>query len=91
MAEGSTFLWFPWTLLELTRLSFDDGLTTEEREAANQLRFDILNANAAELGNYTESGNLTYQFAENLFLRLGISQVDAGWEIINEIRIVICP
>ncbi len=79
MAEGSTFLWFPWTLLELSRLSFDQSLPVEDREAATGLRLDILNANADALGNYTESGNLTYQFAENLFCVSGyINAVQAG-------------
>jgi len=67
MAEGSTFLWFPWTLLELTRLSLDDGLSPDEREAASRLRREILNTNFASLESYVESANLTYQFAENLF------------------------
>ncbi len=67
MAEGSTFLWFPWTLLELAQLSFDEGLSPEERETATGLRNQILNANAELLGSYVESGTFTYQFAENLF------------------------
>ena len=67
MAEGSTFLWFPWTLLELTQLSLDQGLSADERTAASQLRLEILNTNAEDLGNYVEGSNLTYIFAENLF------------------------
>lgn len=67
MAEGSTFLWFPWTMLALSHLSADEGLSVEEREAAAKLRRDILQTNAALLENYVESGNLTYQYAENLF------------------------
>ena len=67
MAEGSTFLWFPWTLLELTQLSQDQSLSENERHAATQLRREILNANAERLESYVEAGNLTYALAENLF------------------------
>ena len=67
MAEGSTFLWFPWTLLELTQLSSDESLTAAERNAASQLRHEILNTNFARLETYVESANLMYFMAENLF------------------------
>src|SRR5262249_6144611 len=67
MAEGSTFLWFPWTLAELTQLANDDGLTANERASAAQLRREILNSNFDKLDSYVEAGNLTYIFAENLF------------------------
>lgn len=67
MTEGSTFLWFPWTLLELTQLATDNGLSAEERKAAAQLRVEILNANADRLESYVETANLTYVLAENLF------------------------
>jgi len=66
LAEGSTFLWFPWTLAELTRLSSDDGLSEEDRKAATQLRHDILDANADKLENYVETANLMYVLGENL-------------------------
>jgi hypothetical protein len=66
LAEGSTFLWFPWTLAELSQLSVDQGLTQGEREAAAQLRLDIFNANADKLENYVESANLMYVLGENL-------------------------
>jgi serine/threonine protein kinase len=33
MAEGSTFLWFPWTLAELSQLTRDDSLPAEQRSA----------------------------------------------------------
>jgi class 3 adenylate cyclase len=67
LAEGSTFLWFPWTLLELTQLSSDQALSADERKAATQLRLDILNKNADKLENYVESANLMYVLGENLF------------------------
>ena len=66
-AEGSTFLWFPWTLVELSRLSADTSLSEEERKAAAQLRAGILNANSECLGNFVETANLIYVMAENLF------------------------
>jgi class 3 adenylate cyclase len=67
LAEGSTFLWFPWTLVELTQLSADEGLSAEERKAATQLRQDIFDANSDLLENYVETANLMYVLAENLF------------------------
>jgi class 3 adenylate cyclase len=67
LAEGSTFLWFPWTLLELTQLSSDQTLSAAERKAATQLRLDMLNKNADKLENYVESANLMYVLGENLF------------------------
>ena len=76
MGEGSTFLWFPWSLLELTQLSRDKDLSEEERKAAGELRLEILNANADRVDQYVETANLTYLLAENLFcvntyLRIG--------------------
>ncbi len=67
MAEGSTFLWFPWTLLELTELSRDKSLSEDDRKAAAQLRLEILNTNSEALEHYVETANLTYLLAENLF------------------------
>lgn len=67
LAEGSTFLWFPWTLAELAQLSSDQALSEDERKAATQLRLDMLNANSDRLDNYVESANLMYVLAENLF------------------------
>jgi hypothetical protein len=67
MAEGSTFLWFPWTLLELTVLASDDGLSDAERAEALKLRRAMLDINFEHLENYVEQANLSYIFAENLF------------------------
>jgi class 3 adenylate cyclase len=67
LAEGSTFLWFPWTLAELAQLSSDHALSEDERKAATQLRLDMLNANSDKLENYVESANLMYVLGENLF------------------------
>ncbi len=66
LAEGSTFLWFPWTLAELSRLSVDDGLSEDERKAAAQLRQNILDSNSDKLENYVETANLMYVLGENL-------------------------
>ena len=67
LAEGSTFLWFPWTLAELSQLSLDAGLTDSERKAAAELRLNILNANSDKLENYVETANLMYDLGENLY------------------------
>lgn len=67
LAEGSTFLWFPWTLSELTRLAKDTSLPESDRKAAAQLRLDIFNQNADKLENYVETANLMYMLGENLY------------------------
>ena len=51
LAEGSTFLWFPWSLVVLSELSNDQDLSADERQAATQLRLDILNHNFEKLDN----------------------------------------
>jgi tRNA A-37 threonylcarbamoyl transferase component Bud32 len=67
MAEGSTFLWFPWTLAELSQLVRDDSLSEADRSAARELRSDILDHNFDRLDRYVEEGALMYIYAENLF------------------------
>lgn len=67
VAEGSTFLWFPWVLVELTELSTDRTLPEALRKEATSLRQDILTANYERLENYVEIGNFSYILAENLF------------------------
>ena len=67
MAEGSTFLWFPWTLAELSQLTRDESLSQDDRKAAARLRSEILNANFDKLENYVETANLMYMYAEHLF------------------------
>ena len=66
MAEGSTFLWFPWTLAALSRLAVDESLSPEDRNAAAGRRSEILNANYSKFDNYVETANLMYIFAEHL-------------------------
>lgn len=66
MAEGSSFLWFPWTLAEMSQLTSDGNLSEADRKAAAELRSDILNYNYDRLTNSVESGGLMYMFAENL-------------------------
>jgi hypothetical protein len=65
-SEGSTFLWFPWSLAELSQLSHDDSLAPDDRNTAAALRLEMLKTNAAKLDNYVETANLTYVMAENL-------------------------
>ena len=67
MAEGSTFLWFPWTLAELSTLARDESLPEPDRTAAAELRSEILTHNDKALDTYVEEGALMYMFAENLF------------------------
>jgi hypothetical protein len=66
--EGSTFLWFPWTVATLSDFTVDESLSTEERQAADQLRDEMLSKHdevSEGLGTA-----LSYQLSENL---IGIS------------------
>jgi len=65
-AEGSTFLWFPWALAELTQLAQDPSLSDADRATAAQIRLDMLTHNAAKLDTFVEAANLTYVMGENL-------------------------
>ncbi|MFL6373843.1 MAG: protein kinase domain-containing protein [Pyrinomonadaceae bacterium] len=67
MAEGSTFLWFPWTLAELSELAVDKSLSETDRAAAAAASSDLLDKNYDRLNNYVEEGGLMYIYAENLF------------------------
>ena len=67
LAEGSTFLWFPWTLAELSQLAQDTSMPESDRKAAAQMRLDIFNQNADKLENYVEAANLMYILGENLY------------------------
>jgi len=67
LAEGSTFLWFPWTLAELSQLASDQSLSPEDRAKAADLRLKIFNNNADRLDTYVETANLMYLLGENLF------------------------
>ncbi len=67
MAEGSTFLWFPWTLAEISQLSVDKTLSPDDRQAAAKLRSEMLNTNYDRLDNFVETGTFMYISAENLF------------------------
>jgi hypothetical protein len=40
--EGSTFLWFPWTLATLSDLTVDQDLTAEARRTADHFRDELL-------------------------------------------------
>lgn len=65
-SEGSTFLWFPWTLAELSQLAHDESLAPDDRNTAATLRLEMIKTNAAKLDTYVETANLTYVMAENL-------------------------
>ncbi len=67
MAEGSTFLWFPWTLAEISQLSVDKTLSADDRQAAAKLRSEMLNTNHDRFENFVETGTFMYISAENLF------------------------
>lgn len=67
MAEGSTFLWFPWTIAALTYLSTDTDISPSQRKAAVQMRSEIFNKNFDKLEKYVEDNTLMYMTAENLF------------------------
>lgn len=67
MAESLTFLWFPWSLAELTQLSFDKSLTEAERESATRLRLSILNKHSGELDSYVEQAKYIFILGENMF------------------------
>jgi hypothetical protein len=62
--EGSTFLWFPWTVATLSDFTVDESLSTEDREAADRLRDEMLSKHdevSEGLGTA-----LSYQLSENL-------------------------
>lgn len=65
-AETSTFLWFPWSFLELTHLSTDTSLSPDEQQAAAQLRFKLLESGADQLVRFVERHPL-YVLGEVLF------------------------
>jgi hypothetical protein len=64
--ENSTFLWFPWTFLELTHLSGDVSLSPEQRTEAARLREQMINARFDELRPFVDP-EFTYVTAEYLF------------------------
>jgi hypothetical protein len=68
MLEGSTFLWFPWTLAVVSDLAVDSELSGDQRQHAGQAR-DSLFAKHDEVIGSVDSA-LTYEVAENL---LGVS------------------
>jgi hypothetical protein len=65
-AENTTFLWFPWSFLELTHLSTDTSLSPDEQQSAAQLRFKLLESGAEQLVIFVEK-NPIYNLGEVLF------------------------
>jgi len=62
--EGSTFLWFPWTVATLTDLTVDQDVTADARKTADRFRDELLSRHE----EITEGLGvaLTYALAENL-------------------------
>jgi len=67
--RSSTFLWFPWTLLELTQLSLDKSLSEEERALRCPSAREILNANAERLETTREAATSLMCFGREPVLR----------------------
>ena len=62
--EGSTFLWFPWTVATLSDFTVDQSLSAEDQKTADQLRDEMLSKHdevAEGLGTA-----LSYELSENL-------------------------
>jgi hypothetical protein len=62
--EGSTFLWFPWTLATLSDLTLDQDLSPDDRKAADGFRDEFLSRHE-EISEGLGVA-LTYALAENL-------------------------
>jgi hypothetical protein len=62
--EGSTFLWFPWSVATLTNLANDKELSSDDRRTATKLRTHLLSLRDEELENLDQA--LTYELAETL-------------------------
>jgi hypothetical protein len=62
--EGSTFLWFPWTVATLSDLTLDQDLTSDERKAADRVRDDLLSRHEDVVQGLGVA--LTYALSENL-------------------------
>jgi hypothetical protein len=62
--EGSTFLWFPWTVATLSDLTIDPDLTPDAQKTADRFRDELLSRHK----EITEGLGvaLTYALAENL-------------------------
>ena len=63
--EGSTFLWFPWTLTVLHHISVEEHLSYLERSLATRLKMQML-LRWNELNAHTQE-SFPYVTAENLF------------------------
>lgn len=62
--EGSTFLWFPWSLATLTNLATDKEVSNDDRRLATRLRARLLALHGEEL-HYLEQA-FTYELAETM-------------------------
>lgn len=71
--EGSTYLWFPWTVLALDRLRSDVELTPAVREGAEKRLLDLLER-VDEIVEHVGQGG-TYELAEYL---LALSEIGSS-------------
>jgi hypothetical protein len=62
--EGSTFLWFPWTVATLSDFTVDQDLTADLRKAADGLRDELLSRHEEIVQGLDVA--LTYALSENL-------------------------
>jgi hypothetical protein len=62
--EGSTFLWFPWTVATLSDLTLDDDVTADMRKAADRFRDELLSRHEEIIEGLDVA--LTYALSENL-------------------------
>jgi hypothetical protein len=78
-AEGSTFLWFPWTFVELANLSTGRSVPPDIQKVANQRFSEILDSNYNRLDSYVESNDYMYMLGENLYcISTGLKQLPPG-------------
>jgi hypothetical protein len=61
--EGSTFLWFPWTVATLSDFTVDQSLTADARHAADLLRDEMLSKHDEVTEGLGTA--LTYELAES--------------------------
>ncbi len=62
--EGSTVLWYPWTVATLSDLTLDPDLTTDARKMADRFRDDLLSRHEEVIQGL--GVGLTYALSENL-------------------------
>jgi hypothetical protein len=66
MLEGSTYLWYPWTLLELNTLRRDSQMASPTRNVAYEMELALV-LRLKESIDYMNSTGSIYIMAENLY------------------------